>query len=92
MAERWADRGIETEGQRDRVIERQSDRERERARERKREREREREKNTERDTKTAQDRPKLIISLMSGNADGASGSNQERSLIFFHSIQLLISA
>ena len=71
------------------MIERQSDRERERESERKkeREREREREKNTERDTKTAQDNSKVIISLMSGNTDGASGSNQERSLIFFHPMQ-----
>ena len=34
----------------------------------------------------------MIISVMSGKAVGASGSNQERSLIFFQSIQVLISA
>ena len=36
--------------------------------------------------------PGLIISLMSGNADGACGSNPERSLIFFRTKQILIAA
>ena len=63
------------------------ERERESEREKERERERDRERKVQREIQRTQNNPRVIISLMSGNTDGARGSNQERSLIICHPMQ-----